>query len=109
MTSTVVLFVSLILCANAAAAADHLSDLQMDRVTAGQILGVECSACTLSSSTSTSMNGVTTTTSSSSGTGTGGTGTGAGGGTPPGVGTTVSVPANLSAILRAATTITTGP
>lgn len=109
MTSKAVLFVSLILCANAAAAADRLTDVQMDRVTAGQLLGIECSVCTLSSSTSMSVNGVTMTTSSSGGTGTGATGTGGGVGGPPGVGTTVSVPANLAAILKAATTITAGP
>ena len=108
MTGTVVLFVSLVLFVNAAAAADRLTDVQMDSVTAGQLLGIECSVCTLSSSTSMSVNGVTMTTSSSGGTGTGATGTGGGGGSP-GVGTTVSVPANLAAILKAATTITAGP
>jgi hypothetical protein len=109
MTGTVVLFVSLVLCVNAATAADRLTDVQMDRVTAGQLLGIECSVCTLSSSTSMSVNGVTMTTSSSGGSSTGATGTGGGGGGPPGVGTTVSVPANLAAILKTATTITGGP
>jgi hypothetical protein len=119
MNSKAVLFTSfsLFLCAKAVAAADPLSEVQMDSVTAGQILGIECSSCTLSSSASMSVNGVTTSTSSTSGTGTGGTGTGGtggggggnggggnGGGGPivPSVGTAVQVPANVAAIISAA-------
>jgi hypothetical protein len=111
------------------AAAHQLSDSQMDMVTAGQILGVECPGCTLASSSSTSTNGITTSMSSSGLTPGAGTGTGGGGSTSGGGGSTSGsggstggsggstsagpsvltsaplLPANLAAILSAATTI----
>ncbi len=107
--------------AGLAAASPRLSEAQMDRVTAGQILGIECPGCTLSSSTSTSINGVTTTTSTIEITGTGGSGSGggtggngggsggngggsgAGGGSngpsPPGVVTSISPPPNVASVI----------
>jgi hypothetical protein len=103
--------------AGLAAASTRLSEAQMERVTAGQILGIECPGCTLSSSTSTSINGVTTTTSTIEITGTGGSGTGGGGGggngggtgtgagggsngpSPPGVVTSISPPPNVASVI----------
>jgi hypothetical protein len=119
---------SLVLCAVPAGAADYLTNAQMDAVTAGQLLGVDCSVCTLSSATSASMNGVTTSSSSTTpgsgggsnnggstgtggsggnggNTGSGSTGGGSTGPTGPGLGTVVLVPANLTAILTTATTV----
>jgi hypothetical protein len=107
----------------------QLNDAQMDTVTAGQVLGIECPGCTLASSTSMSTNGTTTSMSSTGvtpgsagGGGSGGTGGGGNGGTG-GIGGTGSsgpsgptgpsvltsgpgLPANLAAIIGAATTIT---
>jgi len=103
------------LIASGALASNTLTDLQLDSVTAGQILGVECPGCTLSSSTSTSTNGVTKTTSSTqivggnSGGGTGGNSGGGGGndgGSGPGVVTTIPVPARAAAVISGATTLT---
>ena len=119
MSSKAVLFASLglFLCAKAVGAADYLTDAQMDRVTAGQVLGLDCSICTLSSSNSMSTNGVTTMTNSSSSGGTssgggtggsGGSGSSGGGGGTSGSGlisTSVQVPASVIAILTAAATI----
>ena len=116
---------SLVLCAVPAGAVDYLTNAQMDAVTAGQLLGLDCSVCTLSSSASTSLNGVTSGSTSttpgnnggstgsggstgnggSGGNGGGSTGGGSTGPTGPGVGTLVQVPANLAAILTTATTI----
>jgi hypothetical protein len=121
---------SLVLCAVPAGAADYLTNAQMDAVTAGQLLGIDCSVCTLSSAASASMNGVTTSSSSTTpgisggnnsgggSTGNGGSGGNGGGSTSggttgggstgpsgPGVGSVVQVPANLAAILTVATTI----
>jgi hypothetical protein len=67
-------------------AAIQLDDTQLDMVTAGQLLGVECPGCTLSSSTSTSNNGTTITVTTITivppeSDGTGGTGNGGTGGT----------------------------
>lgn len=104
---------ALLLSAKAVAAADYLSSAQMDRVTAGQLLGIECPNCTLSSSNSTSLNGVTMSTSGSSSTGSGGTGSssggtsgnsGGGGSGGPNIGV-VQVPANLTAIITTATNV----
>lgn len=113
MSGKAVLFTSLglLLCAKAAGAADFLTSAQMDRVTAGQLLGVECGSCTLSSSNSMSTNGNTTTTNSTSGATGGSSGTGGGGGggpsgpSGPSVLTPVQLPANLTAIIAAATII----
>lgn len=102
---------SLLLCANAAGAANYLTNAQMDNVTAGQILGLECPGCTLASSTSTSANGITSSTSTTGTSGGGGGGAGSGGGGPgggptgPSVLTPVQLPASLTAILAAATVI----
>jgi|HubBroStandDraft_6_1064221.scaffolds.fasta_scaffold305286_1 hypothetical protein len=115
------------LAAATAAVGHQLNDAQMDTVTAGQALGIECAGCTLASSTSMSANGTTTSMSSTGvtpggaggggtgGTGTGGTGTGGTGSggtssggpsgpTGPSVLTSApTVPANLAAIIGAAT------
>lgn len=114
-------------CAGIAAAADRLSEGQMDRVTAGS-LTIDCSGCgnVSTSATSVSINGVTTTTSSntgatgsgntggngnSSGSGsgnTGGNGNGDGssnGSNGPSVAFTISIPANLAAIINTATVV----
>jgi hypothetical protein len=117
------------LAAAIAAVGHQLNDAQMDTVTAGQVLGIECAGCTLASSTSMSANGTTTSLSSTGatpgaagggGTGSGGTGGGGTGGTGGSGGGTGSggpggpsvltsapaVPANLASIISAATTIT---
>lgn len=116
-------------------AGERLTDAQMDRVSAGQFLGIDCPGCTLSTSTSSSTNGVTTSTKTteiisggtggSSGTGSdggtggssgsggdggagGGSGGGAGGSTPPSgpsVSNTVALPANLAAVVGGAKAI----
>ena len=107
------------LAAAIAAVGHQLNDAQMDTVTAGQVLGIECAGCTLASSTSMSANGITTSMSStgappggggSSGGG-GGTGSGGGGGTgangssgPSVLTSAPPLPANLAAIINAATT-----
>ncbi len=111
----------------------QLTDAQLDAVTAGQVLGIECPGCTLSSSSSMSNNGVTVTITSTTivppengGTGgiggTGGTGeTGGNGGngggnggtggntgpTGPAVVTSIPVPPNLAGLINAANTIST--
>lgn len=116
----------------AAAVGHQLNDAQMDTVTAGQVLGIECAGCTLASSNSMSANGTTIGMSStgvtpgaaggggnggSGGTGGGGTGgaggsgggTGSGGPTGPSVLTSApAVPANLASIIGAATSSTIG-
>ena len=117
------------LAAAIAAGSRQLNDAQMDTVTAGQVLGIECAGCTLASSTSMSANGTTISMSSTGatpgaagggGTGSGGTGGGGTGGTGGSGGGTGSggpggpsvltsapaVPANLASIISAATTIT---
>jgi hypothetical protein len=117
------------LAAAIAAVGHQLNDAQMDTVTAGQVLGIECAGCTLASSTSMSANGTTISMSSTGatpgaagggGTGSGGTGGGGTGGTGSSGGGTGSggpggpsvltsapaVPANLASIISAATTIT---
>jgi hypothetical protein len=117
------------LAAAIAAVGHQLNDAQMDTVTAGQVLGIECAGCTLASSTSMSANGTTISMSSTGatpgaagggGTGSGGTGGGGTGGTGGSGGGTGSggpggpsvltsapaVPANLASIISAATTIT---
>jgi hypothetical protein len=109
-----------------AAGSRQLSDAQMDRVTAGQVLGIECAGCTLASSTSMSANGITTSmnstavtpgaagsggpggTGGSGGTGSGGTSSGSSGPTGPSVLTSPpALPANLAAIINTATIGTT--
>jgi hypothetical protein len=110
--------------ATAIAAGSHqLNDAQMDTVTAGQVLGIECAGCTLASSTSMSANGITTSMSSTGappgggGSSGGGGGTGGGGSSGGGGGTGANgssgpsvltspppLPANLAAIINAATT-----
>jgi hypothetical protein len=116
------------LTAGGASAAGRLSDLQLDRVTAGLVLP-DCPGCTLASSNGTSTNGITVSNSTitklpqptppppPSG-GTGGTGgTGGSGGSSSGGGnagpsgpsvftTTGTVPANLAAIVNGASIIT---
>jgi hypothetical protein len=117
------------LAAAIAAVGHQLNDAQMDTVTAGQVLGIECAGCTLASSTSMSANGTTISISSTGatpgaagggGTGSGGTGGGGTGGTGGSGGGTGSggpggpsvltsapaVPANLASIISAAATIT---
>jgi hypothetical protein len=109
------------LAAAIAAVGHQLNDAQMDTVTAGQALGIECAGCTLASSTSMSANGITTSMSSTGappggggssggGGGTGGTG-GSGGGTgvngssgPSVLTSAPPISANLAAIINAATT-----
>jgi hypothetical protein len=115
-----------------AAVGHQLNDAQMDTVTAGQVLGIECAGCTLASSNSMSANGTTISMSStgvtpgaagggsnggSGGTGGGGTGgtggsgggTGSGGPTGPSLLTSApAVPANLASIISAATSSTIG-
>ncbi len=122
------------LAAAIAAGSRQLSDAQMDRVTAGQVLGIECAGCTLASSTSMSANGITTSmnstavtpgaagsggtsgtggggtggTGGSGGTGSGGTSSGSSGPTGPSVLTSPpALPANLAAIINTATIGTT--
>src|SRR5579885_3050418 len=105
----------------------QLTDAQLDAVTAGQVLGIECPGCTLSSSSSMSNNGVTVTITSTTivppeNGGTGGTGeTGGNGGngggnggtggntgpTGPAVVTSIPVPPNLAGLINAANTIST--
>jgi hypothetical protein len=113
------------LAAAIAAVGHQLNDAQMDTVTAGQVLGIECAGCMLASSTSLSANGITTSMSSTGappggggssggggGTGGGGsTGSGGGGGTgangssgPSVLTSAPPLPANLAAIINAATT-----
>lgn len=120
------------LAAAIAVGSRQLNDAQMDTVTAGQVLGIECAGCTLASSNSMSTNGITTSMSSTGltpgagtggggstgggggstsggGGGTGGSGGGTGGGGPNGPSVLTSappLPANLGAILSAATTAT---
>jgi hypothetical protein len=112
------------LAAAIAAVGHQLNDAQMDTVTAGQVLGIECAGCTLASSTSMSANGTTISMSSTGATpgaaggggtgsggtgGTGGSGGGTGSGGPGGSSVLTSapaVPANLASIISAATTIT---
>jgi hypothetical protein len=117
------------LAAAIAAGSHQLDDAQMDTVTAGQVLGIECAGCTLASSTSMSANGTTISMSSTGatpgaagggGTGSGGTGGGGAGGTggsgggtgsggpsgPSVLASAPAVPANLASIISAATTIT---
>lgn len=113
------------------AAADRLSEGQMDRVTAGA-LTIECPNCgnVSMSSGSISVNGVTTNTSSTGGSGSGGSSNSASGSSGnsgnsgsgnsgsssgstglsgPSVATTISVPANLTAIINNATKSTVTP
>src|SRR5581483_3595350 len=102
----------------------QLTDAQLDAVTAGQVLGIECPGCTLSSSSSMSNNGVTVTITSTTivppetgGTGeTGGNGGNGGGNggtggntgpTGPAVVTSIPVPPNLAGLINAANTIST--
>jgi uncharacterized membrane protein YgcG len=102
--------------ADIVAAADRLNDAQMDMVTAGQTLGIECPGCgdVSMSSASMSVNGVTTNTSSStggssgSGSSSGSTGSGGGGSSGPSLPglVTVQVPANLTAVINTALTRT---
>lgn len=114
-------FAALSLPITSAAAADQLTPAQLDTVTAGQILGVDCPGCTFSSATSTSTNGITVSTNgtttvpggsgSTGGSGGSGTDTGSGGNSGGGGGglsvqTTVGIPATLSAVITAATTPT---
>jgi hypothetical protein len=133
MKITLIAIAALSLPMNIAAAAVQLTPAQLDTITAGQILGVDCPGCTLSSATSTSTNGVTVTTSSTvtvpggtgggtggtgggtggTGGGTGGTGGGTGGGETgngsagaPSVQTTVPIPGNLTGVITSATTPT---
>ncbi len=115
------------LAAAIATRSHQLNDAQMDTVTAGQVLGIECAGCTLASSTSMSTNGATISMSSTGvtpgsagsggGGGTGGGGTGGTGGSGGGTGSSgpsgpsvqnsaSAVPANLASIISAATTIT---
>jgi hypothetical protein len=113
------------LAAAIAAVGHQLNDAQMDTVTAGQVLGIECAGCTLASSTSMSANGITTSMSSTGappggggssggGGGTGGGGSSSGGGgngangsSGPSVLTSaLPLPANLAAVINAATTAT---
>jgi len=68
------------LAAGIALGGRQLSDAQMDRVTAGQVLGTECPGCPLSSSSSMSTNGTTTNMSSTGVTPGGGATGGSGGG-----------------------------
>jgi hypothetical protein len=107
------------LLASGASAADRLSDLQLDIVTAGQILGVEnCGGCTLTSSTSQSSDGnpsTTTTTVSIIGSGGGTTTTTVGGGGATGGGSTtggaptvvtsIPIPTREATILANASTV----
>jgi len=114
------------LAAAIAAVGHQLNDAQMDTVTAGQVLGIECAGCTLASSTSMSANGITTSlnstavtpgaagsggpggTGGSGGTGSGGTSSGSSGPTGPSVLTSApALPANLAAIISTATIGTT--
>src|SRR5438270_4984961 len=84
------------LAAAIAAVGHQLNDAQMDIVTAGQILGIECPGCSLASSASMSANGITTSMSSTGappgggGSSGGGGGTGGGGSTGGGGGTGVN-------------------
>lgn len=94
------------------ATAIRLSDTQMDRVTAGQVLGIECPGCTLASSNSMSTNGVTISMTSTGvtpgggGGGTGGSSGGGGGSSGPSIVTSApTFPANIAAAINAATTI----
>src|SRR5581483_4068416 len=86
----------------------QLTDAQLDAVTAGQVLGIECPGCTLSSSSSMSNNGVTVTITSTTivPPGNGGTG-GNTGPTGPAVVTSIPVPPNLAGLINAANTIST--
>jgi hypothetical protein len=106
-----------------AAAAEPLTDVQMDEITAGDLPAITCTSCISSSSTATSMttNGITVTTSVGSTTGgndgsTGNSGGSTGnnggstgnnggsiGGTTPAPVPTVTLPANLVSIITAAT------
>ena len=114
--SLVFALVALPFFADLGAAASRLSDTQMDKVTGGQVLGIECAGCTLASSNSMSTNGLTTSMSSTGatpgggntggGSGSGGGGTGNGSTEPSGLTSAPAVPANVSAILSAATTTT---
>ena len=113
--------VALPFIAGTATAADRLSDQQLDTVTAGALVSIDCPGCTLASSNSMSNNGVTTSASSTvtvpvpggtgGGTGGGGGGGGSGGGTGnpgptgPGVVSTIAVPPALAAIVNGASTV----
>ena len=106
--------VGMALMANCASAAELLSDVRLDAVTAGLVLSIDCPGCTLASSTSMSTNGVTTSASSTvtvpTPTGSPDTGGGGGGGGPttqgPSVQAGVQVPPTLASIVTTATVVT---
>src|SRR5579885_689506 len=92
----------------------QLTDAQLDAVTAGQVLGIECPGCTLSSSSSIRNNGVTVTITSTTivppehrRTGANGGPGGNTGPTGPAVVTSNPVPPNLAGLINAANTIST--
>jgi hypothetical protein len=135
MKTVAIAVAALSLIASNASAVSTLTDLELDSVTAGQILGIDCPGCTLASSASMSNNGITTSTSSttivpppapppvpggSGSSGGNGSGNGNGGTTTPPAGnanvpsgpsvvTSIPVPANLAAIIGGVTTSTLNP
>ena len=93
------------LAAAIAAVGHQLNDAQMDTVTAGQVLGIECAGCTLASSTSMSANGITTSMSSTGAPPGGGGSSGGGGPNIPNLSTsTPQLSAKIIAIITAAST-----